>query len=108
MTERIPRLVIVLLALVLLAGAPAAHAEDGRPPFPAPLLLNLANVPMESPEVAFRESLRSAPAPRPSPEWEILPDGSARYGTTTVGVILKNPCPEGTHKAVALPGRGRR
>ena len=98
----------LLFALGLLVAAPAALAEEGRPPAPATLLLKLLNVPMDSPEVAFKESLRSQPAPRPNPEWEILPDGSARYGTATVSVIVKNPCPEGAHKPFRLPGRAPR
>jgi hypothetical protein len=105
MTEGSRRLILFVLALVLLAGMPAARAEETRPRLPASLLLNLLNVPMESPEAAYREWLRSGPAPRPAPEWKILPDGSARYGTVTVGVIVKNPCPDGTHKSIALPGR---
>lgn len=105
MTKRSPRPALAVVVLGLLAIGPAAQAEEARPLSPAPLFLSLANVPVESPEVAFRESLRSGPAPRPSPEWVILPDGSARYGTASVGVIVKNPCPEGKPHSLAVPGR---
>lgn len=102
------RLALALLALTLLAGVPAALAEAGESAFSAPLLLNLFNVTIESPEAAFKESLRSSPAPRLVPGWEILPDGSARYGDSRLSVVIKNPCPDGTiHTPVALPGRRR-
>lgn len=94
-----------LFALTLLATTPVARAEEVTPPSPARLILNLLNVPVDSPETAFRESLRVALPPRPTLEWEILPDGSARYGTATVSVIVKNPCPDGAHKPLFLPGR---
>jgi hypothetical protein len=106
MTKQSVRPALPVLALALLAAATGARAEEARPPIP--LVLSLANVPVESPEVAFRESLRSGPALRPSPEWVILPDGSARYGTASVGVIVKNPCPEGKPTYVPVPASGRR
>ena len=93
--------ILLLLGTAWLAGVPAARAEER--PVRVPLFLDLLNVPIESPEVAFRESLRRAPAPAPEPEWVILPDGSARYGSGAVSVIVKNPCPDGTH--LPLPGR---
>ncbi len=97
------RLALFLLVLALLTVAPVAQAEEGKAPVPASLLLNLLNVPMDSPEAAFKESLRSVPAPRSSPEWEILPDGSARYGTDRFAVIVGPPCVYGPPRL--LPGR---
>lgn len=101
MTEKISRPALALLALTLLSGVPAARAEEERA-----LFLRLIHVPAETPEAAFRESLRSQPAQRPAPGWEILADGSARYGDSKLSVVLKNPCPDGIfHTPVALPGR---
>ncbi len=101
MIEKLSRPALAFLALSLLAGVPAAGAEEGRA-----LFLRLLNVPAETPEAAFRESLRSRPAQRPAPEWEILADGSARYGDSKLSVVIKNPCPDGTfHTPLALPGR---
>jgi hypothetical protein len=98
--------VALVLALALPAAAPPVRAEEASLPVPAPLLLNLLDVPTVTPEAAFREWFSPEPVPRRSSDWRILPDGTARYGS--VGVTLKNPCPEGTHKPIALPGRGRR
>ena len=101
MIEKLSRLALAFIALSLLAGVPAARAEDGRT-----LFLRLLNVPAETPDAAFRESLRGQPAQRPKLEWEILADGSARYGDSKVGLIIRNPCPDGTvHTPLALPGR---
>ncbi len=95
------RQALFLLALALLTAAPAARAEEGKPG--PPLLLNLLNVPMDSPETAFRELLRSAPATRPAPEWEILPDGSARYRTGHFAVIMGPPCIYGPPRSFPGP-----
>jgi hypothetical protein len=104
------RMLVGAVALVgLLAGAAwPLGAEEARPALNAPLILNLLALPMEKPETAFQESLRAAPVARSGPGWEALPDGSYRYGPSSLNVIIKNPCPEGTlHAPVALPGRRR-
>ena len=107
MTSR--ALVGVLALLGLLAGAawPLA-AEEVRPALNAPLILNLLALPMDKPGAALQESLRAAPVSRAAPEWQPLEDGSYRYGDSRLTVIIKNPCPEGTHQTpLALPGRRR-
>jgi hypothetical protein len=107
MTSR--ALVGVLALLGLLAGtAWPLGAEEARPALNAPLILNLLARPMEKPEAALQESLRAAPGMRSEPGWEALSDGSYRYGDSRLTVIIKNPCPEGTHQTpLALPGRRR-
>jgi hypothetical protein len=99
----------VLALLGLLAGtAWPLGAEEARPALNAPLILNLLALPVDKPEAAFQESLRAAPLTRSGPGWEALPDGSYRYGAASLNVIIKNPCPEGTHQTpLALPGRRR-
>ena len=107
MTSR--ALVGVLVLLGLLAGTTwPLGAEEARPALNAPLILNLLALPVEKPEVALQESLRGAPVRRSEPGWEALSDGSYRYGDSRLTVIIKNPCPEGTHQTpLALPGRRR-
>lgn len=86
---------VVLVGIWLAVEAPAL-AEEARPSISAPMILNLISRPVESPDVALSEAIRreaaSPPAARPG-EPEVLPDGSVRYGRTTVRVIIKD-CPE--------------
>lgn len=90
---------------VLLGPVAPLGAEELRAALSAPLILNLLALPTENPGVAFRESLREVPSARTEPQWEMLPDGNARFGTPSFNVIVKNPCPG--HVPVALPGRTR-
>ncbi len=99
----------LVLGGALLGSVAPLGAEELRaaPPLrgPAPLILNILAQPMENSGAAFRESLREASSARTGPQWEMLPDGNARFGTPTLHVIVKNPCPD--HAPVALPGRTR-
>lgn len=108
------RLVLGALAgaSLLLGVAVPASADGSR--ITGPMILNLLARPVESPDVAFSESIRQdAATPRPgrADEPEVLPDGSVRYGRTAVRVIIKD-CPENDpfHDAAPrpLPGRTRR
>jgi hypothetical protein len=90
---------------ILLGSAVPLGAEELRAALNAPLILNLLSSPVENPGAAFRASLRDVPPARGAAEWEMLPDGNARFGTPTLHVIVKNPCPG--HTPVALPGRTR-
>jgi hypothetical protein len=102
----------------LLWGSPAqAQAETSAIPPASPMLLNLMSPPVESQETAFRESLRRDAGPVPARRAdapEVLPDGSVRYGRSTLGLVIKNRCPEGVlaHQAklapLPLPGHTRR
>lgn len=108
---------VLVLAWALWGSALTASAEGGGAPPAGPLLLDLMSQPVESQEAAFRASLRRDPGPAPARRAgapEVLPDGSLRYGRTTLGVIIRNPCPEGdlAHEAklspLPQPGRPRR
>lgn len=101
------RAVIAGLALtgILLGLAPPLRAEELRQALNAPLILNLLALPSEAPGAASRAMLSEVPAAGSPARWEMLPDGSARFGTPTFHVIVKNPCPG--HGPVALPGRTR-
>jgi len=87
----------LVVAGLLLAPVAPLGAEEAR----APLILTIIGAPVEKLEAALRESLRAAPAPRPWAQWQMLPDGSARFGNAAFGVVVKNPCPG--HVPVALP-----
>lgn len=115
MTERrgIPGGVLLSIGALALASALwglalPASAESGGAPLAGTLLLDLMSQPAESQEAAFSASLRrdAGPAPaRRADAPEVLPDGSLRYGRTTLGVVIKNPCPEGdlAHEGKLLP-----
>ena len=109
-----------LIAAVIGVGAVLPAFADEPQPKPAPMILNLLNRPLESPEAAFNKQLKTdvgAPLARRNDEPEILPDGSIRYGSgsKSVTVTIKNPCPPGDieHEIAAmraerqLPGRRR-
>ena len=98
----------VLLALLsLLIGAGIAAADEAKTPISASLLLELTAPRASARDVAYQESIRSAPpvAPRPS-SGEVQEDGSVRYGNVTVTV--RNPCPPGSGHEEPMPLPGRR
>ena len=101
------RMLVGGLALggALLGSVAPLGAEELRAALSAPLILNILAQPVENPGAAFRESLREMPSARTEAQWEMLPDGNARFGTPTLHVIVKNPCPD--HAPVALPGHTR-
>ncbi len=98
-------LVLAVLGLTLLSVAPVASAQEGAAPPQGTLRLNLLNPRIAPPEWSSRDLLGSDPPPaRQSPEWTILPDGSARYGTESFGVIVSPQCLP-PRRSVDLPGR---
>ena len=113
------RIVIGLVSSIALAGgiaAPAA-AEEVRQGLNAPMILQLLSRPVEKPEMVMLEMLRpGAVQARPVRyEPQMMPDGSARYGTdnASISMTIRNPCPPGDieHELMALralPGRGRK
>jgi hypothetical protein len=120
MKTRIALLGVIATAIGLGAVPPASADEPQAKPGPAPMILNLLNRPLESPEAAFNRQLKNdigAPVARRNDEPEILPDGSVRYGSgsRSVTVTIKNPCPPGDieHELAQmraerqLPGRRR-
>ena len=114
------RIVIGLLFSAALAGAIAspAAAEEVRLGLNAPMILQMLSRPAEKPESVMREMLRpDAVQARPVrfDQPQMMPDGSARYGTgtTSVSMTIRNPCPPGDyeHEVMlqrSLPGRGRK
>lgn len=97
-------------ALALLLGAAAvAAAEEVKAPISATMFLSITAPP---PTAASRTSAFDAALKEPGPpavkEYEVLPDGSVRYGKTVISV--KNPCPPGTdhYEPPPLPGRRAR
>jgi hypothetical protein len=97
----------VLGAFVLVvAAAGLASAEEAKTRISPSMFLDLTAPRASARDVAYQESLRSAPpvAPRP-PSGEVQEDGSVRYGNVTLTV--RNPCPPGSghEEPIPLPGR---
>jgi hypothetical protein len=98
------------LALVVTVLGPAA-ADEAKATISVRSVLDIVSPVHESRETAYNRALRDpsfGPPPAPSPmEGQVLPDGSVRYGRTTITV--KNPCPPGTahYEPPPLPGRRR-
>ena len=94
--------------LTLAAPVGPASADEAKTSISAGMLLNILAPRIEGRDAAYDRALKeSAPAPRPR-DGEVLPDGSVRYGNTTVTV--RNPCPPGTahFEPPPLPGRRAR
>lgn len=114
------RIAIGFLLSAALAGGmstPAA-AEEVRQGLDTPMILQMLSRPAEEPEAVMREMLRpDAVEARPVrfDQPQMMPDGSARYGTDKVSIsmTIRNPCPPGDleHEILAQrvqAGRGRR
>ena len=104
---------LMLGALLLGAGVPPAAAEEAKTPISATMFLQMT-APIESRAAAFDAALRdpgalAKPVESGFADGEVLPDGSVRYGRTTVTV--RNPCPPSEHALSgppSLPGRRAR
>jgi hypothetical protein len=109
---------LVFSASLTVAVALPAAADEVRQGLNAPMILQMLSRPAEKPESVMREMLRpdavqAKPVRFDQPQ--MMPDGSARYGTdnTSVTMMIRNPCPPGDleHEAMvrrSLPGRGRK
>src|SRR5262245_43334745 len=84
-----------------------ADADEAKTPIRASMFLNMTAPRIDSREAAYDQTLRGEdPRPKSPNEPEVLPDGSVRYGKTTVTV--RNPCPPGSGHYEPLPVPGRR
>ena len=101
---------LMVLTVALLLGLPAlaeAH-EEAKTPISPSLILDMSKPVVPSRDKAYNESLRDpGPAPVKSPmEGVVQPDGSVRYGNTTV--IIRHDCPPGGEFFEPPPRPGRR
>jgi hypothetical protein len=109
---------LVFSASLTVGVALPAAADEVRQGLNAPMILQMLSRPAEKPESAMREMLRPDAVKATSVRFnqpQMMPDGSARYGTDTssVTMIIRNPCPPGDieHEMMvqrSLPGRGRK
>ena len=104
----------ILVTGALLLGLPAlgsAHDEAKTPITPSMILDITRPAAAAAParDRAYDEAIKQSPpaAPRSLTDGEIQPDGSVRYGNTTV--IIRHDCPPGGefYQPPPLPGRRR-
>jgi hypothetical protein len=100
----------VVGALVLALGLPvvAAAHDEAKTPVTGSIILEMTKPTAPARERAFDEALRQdgPPPGRPKPEPVVQPDGSIRYGNTTV--IIRHDCPPGSEFFEPPPRPGRR
>jgi hypothetical protein len=95
-----------LVLVVVLPLAAAAH-EEAKTPISGSIILDMSKSPTQSRERAFDEALRGGgPPAKPTTEPVVQPDGSVKYGNTTV--IIRHDCPPGSEFFEPPPRPGRR
>jgi hypothetical protein len=96
--------------VLLLLGLPAVAAahEQAKTPVSPSIMLEMTRPPAPGRDRAFDEALRlPGPPPANKPlEPVVQPDGSIRYGNTTI--IIRHDCPPGGEFYEPLPRPGRR
>ena len=100
----------LFLTLALLAPAvPVAAHEDAKTKIDPSVILDFSAPRPTTAGKAFDESLKrdgGPPPANPKHEWKEQPDGSYRYGNTTV--IIRHDCPPGSEFFEPPPRPGRR
>jgi hypothetical protein len=100
----------IILAGALLLGIPilAAAHDEAKTPITPSMILDMTKPVAPSRDRAYDEAIRQpGPAPAKSPmDGEVQPDGTVRYGNTTV--IIRHDCPPGGEFFEPPPRPGRR
>lgn len=101
------RTLALTLSLLALAAVPAAAHDEAQGKIDPTMLLNMTAPKGNDPARAFDEALKREPPAAPKNEWKPQPDGSYRYGNTTI--FIRDDCPpgEGGFGPPPLPGRRR-
>jgi hypothetical protein len=102
---RAMRIVLGVLALAVVPSVAAAH-DEAKTPISGSIILDMTKPSTPSRERAFDEALRAGPPPKPTTEPVVQPDGSVKYGNTTV--IIRHDCPPGSEFFEPPPRPGRR
>ncbi len=101
-------LVLTMLAAAAVLGGAPAVADQAKTPVSATMFLSIMSAPLEARDAAFDRSLKDDGPAQRSTLGDVLPDGTVKYGRTTITV--RNPCPPGTahYEPPPLPGRRAR
>ena len=95
------------LSLLTLVAAPVAAHEEAKSKIDPTMLLDLTAPKQTGASKAFDEAIKQGPPAAPKTEWKAQPDGSYRYGNTTI--FIRHDCPPGGEffEPPPLPGRRR-
>jgi hypothetical protein len=101
---------VIVLTAALLVGLPvlATAHDEAKTPITPSMILDITKPAAPSRDRAYDEAIRQpGPAPAKSPmDGEVQPDGTVRYGNTTV--IIRHDCPPGGEFFEPPPRPGRR
>jgi hypothetical protein len=104
---RAMRIVLGALALAVVLPSVAVAHDEAKTPISGSIILDMTKPPTQSRERAFDEALRGGGLPaKPTTEPVVQPDGSVKYGNTTV--IIRHDCPPGSEFFEPPPRPGRR
>jgi hypothetical protein len=102
-----PRTALAITVSLLALAAPAVAHEEAKTKIDPSILLNLTAPRTGSPDRALDESIKREPPADPGKvEWKPQPDGSYKYGNTTI--IIRHDCPPGGEFFEPPPRPGRR
>src|SRR5215470_19800138 len=93
-------------AALLLAAAPAGAHDEAKSKIDSSILLDITAPRTDKADRVLDDSIkREVPPASPKTEWKQQPDGSYKYGNTTI--IIRHDCPPGGefYEPPPLPGR---
>src|SRR2546422_5693823 len=108
MIDRVKTWAALVTLLAAAVAVPAAAHDEAKTKIDPSIILDITSPRAGDPNRAFDESLKIAPKPAyPKTEWKQQPDGSYKYGNTTI--IIRQDCPPGSEhfEPPSLPGRRR-
>src|SRR5919108_1982451 len=107
MTDRMTTWTVMGSLLALVAAAPALAHDEAKTPISPSMIFESRPPKAADAGRAFDESIKREPPAHPNKvEWQQQPDGSYRYGNTTI--IIRRDCPPGSEHFEPPPLPGRR
>jgi hypothetical protein len=95
-------------SLLLLLGSPVAALahDEAKTPVSSSIILEMTKPSATTRERAFDEAVKGGPPASPKTDYQLQPDGSVKYGNSTV--IIHHDCPPGGDFFEPPPRPGRR
>jgi hypothetical protein len=108
MIERVKSWTGLAILLAAAVATPALAHDEAKTKIDPSVILDITSPRAADPSRILDESIRTAPKPAdPKTEWKQQPDGTYKYGNTTI--IIRHDCPPGGEffEPPPLPGRRR-